>query len=208
MTKPLIIGIAGGTGSGKTTLAHLILQRVGADKIGHIMHDSYYNNNTHLSLEERRLVDFDHPDALENDLLIKHLMQLRAGKPAEIPVYDYTVHLRTGQTETMPPYPVIIVEGILIFSDHQLAKQLDIKVFVDTADDLRFIRRLKRDIEERGRTMESVINQYLNTVRPGHHVFVQPSIKQADVVIREGGRNAVAIEMIEARIRQHLASYN
>ncbi len=205
-TTPLIIGIAGGTGSGKTTLAQMILQRVGPDHIGHIAHDMYYNHNPQMSIEQRRQIDFDHPDALENQLLIKHLHQLKGGETANIPVYDYTTHLRTENVTPMPPKPVILVEGILIFADHVLAKLLDIKIFVDTDDDIRFIRRLRRDLEERGRSVDSVISQYLTTVRPGHTIFVQPSIKQADIVIREGGRNAVAIDTIVARIHQHLAN--
>ncbi len=201
---PLIIGIAGGTGSGKTTLAEMILNRVGIEHINHVAHDMYYRHRPQMPIEERRQIDYDHPDALENELLSKHLHQLKRGEAASIPVYDYTVHLRTDQVEVMQPKPIILVEGILIFADHALAKLLDIKIFVDTADDIRFIRRLRRDMEERGRTVDSVINQYLSTVRPGHNVFVQPSIKQADIVIREGGRNAVAIDTIVARIKQHL----
>ncbi|MCU0521890.1 MAG: uridine kinase [Anaerolineae bacterium] len=202
MTMPRItIGVAGGTGSGKTTVANRILDRVGAEHIAYIPHDAYYRNMSHLSQEERARINFDHPDSLETSLLVEHVKQLRQGTAVEIPVYDFTTHSRTVQTLHVEPAPIILVEGILIFVEPELRAQLDVKLFVDTDADLRFIRRLGRDIDERGRTLESVIQQYLKTVRPMHLEFVEPSKRYADVIIPEGGFNEVAIEMVAARIR-------
>ena len=195
------IGVAGGTGSGKTTIANRILERVGAEHITYIPHDAYYKDLGHLPKEERAKVNFDHPDSLETSLLIEHLQLLRQGLPAEIPVYDFTNHSRTAKTIHVVPAPIVLVEGILIFVEPELRAQLDVKLFVDTDADLRFIRRLRRDIEERGRTLDSVIQQYLKTVRPMHLEFVEPSKRYADVIIPEGGFNEVAIEMVAARIR-------
>ncbi len=195
------IGVAGGTGSGKTTVANAILERVGAEHIAYIPHDAYYKNMSHLSQEERARINFDHPDSLETSLLVEHLKLLRQGTAVEIPVYDFTTHSRTKQTLHVEPAPIILVEGILIFVEPELRAQLDVKLFVDTDADLRFIRRLGRDIDERGRTLESVIQQYLKTVRPMHLEFVEPSKRYADVIIPEGGFNEVAIEMVAARIR-------
>lgn len=197
----ITIGVAGGTGSGKTTVANRILERVGAEHIAYIPHEAYYRNMDHLSYEERARINFDHPDSLETSLLVEHLRCLKRGVAVEIPIYDFTTHARTAQTLHVEPAPIILVEGILIFVEPELREQLDVKLFVDTDADLRFIRRLGRDINERGRTLASVIEQYLKTVRPMHLEFVEPSKRYADVIIPEGGFNEVAIEMVAARIR-------
>jgi len=197
---PIIIGVAGGTGSGKTTVSQAILERVGRDRIAYIQHDSYYKDQSHLPPEERAKINFDHPDALETGLLVQHLKQLRAGHPVEVPVYDFTTHTRTSQTRRVEPRRVILVEGILIFADDALRDMMDVKIYVDTDADIRFIRRLERDITERGRTMRSVIDQYLATVRTMHLEFVEPSKRYADVIIPEGGFNPVALDMVVARI--------
>ena len=199
-SRPITIGVTGGTGSGKTTIAEEILKRVGADRIAYLQHDSYYFDKGHLPLDPRGLPNFDHPDSLETDLLIKHLQQLQTGLPANVPIYDFTTDRRTPQTRHVEPQPVILIEGLLIFVEKALREMFDVKIFVDTDSDLRFIRRLKRDIAERGRTLESVIDQYLNTVRPMHLEFVEPSKRYADVIIPEGGFNTVALEMVVARI--------
>ncbi len=196
----IIIGVAGGTGSGKTTVAQEILQRVGPDRIAYIQHDSYYRDQSHLPFHERAKVNYDHPDSLESELLVEHLKQLRAGRPVEVPIYDFTTHTRRPETRRVEPRRVILVEGILIFADRALREMMDVKIFVDTDPDIRFIRRLQRDIRERGRTMESVIEQYLSTVRPMHMEFVEPSKRYADVIIPEGGFNVVALDMVVARI--------
>ncbi len=197
----ITIGVAGGTGSGKTTVANRILERVGAEHIAYIPHDAYYRNMEHLSYEERARINFDHPPSLETSLLVEHLRSLKRGGAVEIPIYDFTTHARTAETLHVEPAPIILVEGILIFVEPELREQLDVKLFVDTDADLRFIRRLGRDIDERGRTLASVIEQYLKTVRPMHLEFVEPSKRYADVIIPEGGFNEVAIEMVAARIR-------
>ncbi len=199
-TMPVVIGLAGGTGSGKTTVANVILDRVGTDSIVFLPHDAYYKDLTHLSKAQRDLFNFDHPDSLESDLLVQHLRQLREWKSIEIPVYDFTTHSRTERTENIVPQPIILVEGILIFTEPILRDTFDVKIFVDTPPDIRFIRRLERDIEERGRSLESVIQQYQTTVRPMHLEFVEPSKRYADVIIPEGGFNTVAMDMIVARI--------
>jgi uridine kinase len=198
--KPIIIGVAGGTGSGKTTVSQAILDRVGRDRIAYLQHDSYYKDRSHLPLEERAKINFDHPDALETELLVQHLKELRDGHPIGVPVYDFTTHTRTAQTQRVEPCPVILVEGILIFADDALRGMMDVKIYVDTDADIRFIRRLERDITERGRTVRSVIDQYLATVRPMHLEFVEPSKRYADVIIPEGGFNPVALDMVVARI--------
>ncbi|HHE72510.1 MAG TPA: uridine kinase [Chloroflexi bacterium] len=197
----VIIGVAGGTGSGKTTVARRILERVGAEHIAYIPHDAYYRDLRHLPFEERVRVNFDHPDSLETSLLIEHLKKLRRGEPVEVPIYDFTTHTRTQRTRRVEPAPIILVEGILIFVEPALRELFDVKLFVDTDPDIRFIRRLQRDVRERGRTVDSVIEQYLRTVRPMHLEFVEPSKRHADVIIPEGGFNEVAIEMVAARIR-------
>ncbi len=199
--QTVIIGVAGGTGSGKTTVANQILDRVGAEHIAYIPHDAYYRDLSHLPQAERAKVNFDHPDSLETSLLIEHLRRLRQGEAVEIPVYDFTRHSRTDRTTHIEPAPIILVEGILIFVEPELRDEFDVKIFIDTDADIRFIRRLRRDIHERGRTLDSVIQQYLRTVRPMHLEFVEPSKRYADVIIPEGGFNEVAIEMVAARIR-------
>ncbi len=199
--EPVVIGVAGGTGSGKTTVASQILKRAGTRQISLIQHDAYYKDLSNLPVAQRALHNFDHPDALDNELLIAHLKALKAGRPIEMPIYDFRTHTRTRQTQTVQPHRVILLEGILIFADAALRRLMDVKIFVDTDADIRFIRRLQRDIAERGRTMESVIHQYLATVRPMHQRFVEPSKRYADIIIPEGGFNEVAIDMIAARIK-------
>jgi uridine kinase len=199
--QPIVIGVAGGTGSGKTTVAHQILERVGTQHITYIPHDAYYRDHSHLTPEQRSQVNYDHPDSLETELLIEHLRELRACRAVEIPVYDFTTHVRTRHTRHVEPAPVILVEGILVFVEAELRKLFDVMLYVDTDADVRFIRRLQRDIEERGRSVQSVCEQYLATVRPMHLEFVEPSKRYADVILPEGGFNKVAIEMVAARIR-------
>ncbi len=199
--KPITIGVAGGTGSGKTTVALKILERVGFDRIAYVSHDSYYRDASDLPPGERAQLNFDHPDSLDNELLIVHLAELQANRSVEIPIYDFKTHSRTTQTRRVDPQPVILLEGILIFADKRLREMMDVKLFVDTDADMRFIRRLQRDINERGRSVDSVIQQYLHTVRPMHLEFVEPSKRYADVIIPEGGFNEVAIEMVAARLR-------
>lgn len=206
--RPIVIGVSGGTGSGKTTVVQAILERVGAERIAFIQHDSYYRDQSHLPLEERARVNFDHPDSLETELLVQHVRQLLAGQAVEVPVYDFTTHTRTRRTQRVEPRRVILVEGILIFAEPALRDLMDVKIYVDTDADIRFIRRLQRDIAERGRTMESVIEQYLTTVRPMHLEFVEPSKRYADVIIPEGGFNVVALDMVVARVQGLLESDN
>ncbi len=198
--KPVVVGVCGGTGSGKTTVSQAILERVGRERIAYIQHDSYYRDLSHLPFAERSRTNFDHPDSLENELLVRHLRQLCAGQPAAIPVYDFTTHTRRPETRLVEPHRVVLLEGILIFADRALRRMMDVKIYVDTDADLRFIRRLQRDIAERGRTMESVVQQYLDTVRPMHLEFVEPSKRYADIIIPEGGFNTIAIDMVVARI--------
>lgn len=195
-----MIGIAGGTGSGKTTVANVILDRVGAERITFLPQDAYYLDLADLPPPLRATVNFDHPESIETDLLMKHLQQLKRWQPAEVPVYDFTTHQRTDRTTRVEPHPVILVEGILVFAEPQLRELFDVKLYVDTPADIRFIRRLQRDIQERGRTMESVIQQYETTVRPMHEEFVETSKRFADVIIPEGGFNAAAMDMVVARV--------
>jgi uridine kinase len=202
--SPLVIGIAGGTGSGKTTVANAILQSVGADRIVYLPHDAYYRDQNEKPLEQRVKVNFDHPDSLETDLMIQHIHQLKAWQTIDLPVYDFTTHTRTRRSNRVEAKGVVLVEGILIFAEPELRKLFDMKIYVDTDADIRFIRRLQRDIFERGRTTESVIQQYLNTVRPMHMEFVEPSKRYADVIIPEGGMNTVALNMVIARIEELL----
>ncbi len=197
---PLVIGIAGGSGSGKTTVAQTILQRVGTDRIAFLQHDFYYKDLRGLPPAQRNEFNFDHPNSLETELLIKHVGALRNGKSVEVPIYDFSTDSRTTQTFTVQPHNVILVEGILIFTEAALRKLFDIKIFVDTDADLRFIRRLERDIHERGRTTDSVVKQYLHTVRPMHLEFVEPSKRYADIIIPEGGHNQAALDMVVARV--------
>jgi uridine kinase len=201
---PLVIGIAGGTGSGKTTVANAILRRVGEQHIAFLPHDAYYRSLDDLPLSERARINYDHPDSLESDLLVQHILQLKNGQPVELPVYDFTTYTRTGRTVHVEPRRVVLVDGILIFYEKAVRELCDVRIFVDTDADIRFIRRLQRDLIERGRTTESVIHQYLNTVRPMHLEFVEPSKRYADVIIPEGGMNTVALDMVIARIESLL----
>ena len=205
-TKHIVIGVAGGTGSGKTTVSQAILDRVGIDQIAYLQHDSYYRDRSQVPPEERATVNFDHPDSLESELLAHHLASLKAGQAIQVPVYDFTTHTRKARTVTVEPRKVILVEGILIFAEKALRELMDIKVFVDTDADVRFIRRLQRDITERRRTMESVIRQYTETVRPMHLEFVEPSKRYADVIIPEGGFNLAAIDMLVAKVNAMIDS--
>ena len=202
---PLVIGIAGGSGSGKTTVAQVILQRVGPERISFLQHDAYYKDLSGLPPAQRAEVNFDHPNSLESELLSRHIRELRDSLPIEVPIYDFSTHSRTTRSYTVQARGVILVEGILIFADPDLRDLFDVKIFVDTDSDLRFIRRLQRDIAERGRTTESVIKQYLNTVRPMHLEFVEPSKRYADVIIPEGGFNTAALDMVVARIETMLS---
>jgi uridine kinase len=198
---PLVIAVAGGSGSGKTTVVREIIRNIGRSHVTVIHHDSYYRDVKHLPLEERVKINYDHPDSLETTLLIQHLHQLRRGESVEVPVYDFTAHARAEETERMEPRKVVIVDGLLILWDRDLRQMMDIKVFVDTDGDLRFIRRLSRDIQERGRTAESVIEQYITTVRPMHLEFVEPSKRYADIIIPQGGHNLVGVDMLLTKIR-------
>jgi uridine kinase len=202
--SPFTIAVAGGTGSGKTTVSRAILERVGNDHIAYIPHDAYYKDLRHLPDSQRREINFDHPNSLDTELMIEHIRQLQAWQPVEVPIYDFAHDRRTAQTITVNPNPIILVEGILIFTEPKLRELFDIKIFVDTDADIRFIRRLQRDIDERGRSVESIINQYLLTVRPMHEEFVEPSRRYADVIIPQGGHNYVAIDMVADRIRSML----
>jgi uridine kinase len=203
---PLTIGIAGGSGSGKTTVAQSILQRVGPDQIAYLQHDEYYKDLSGLPPAQRIAINFDHPNSLETSLLVQHIEQLKLGQPVQVPIYDFATHSRTNQSFTVNPRRVVLVEGILIFTERVLREQFDIKIFVDTDSDLRFIRRLQRDISERGRSRESVVQQYLTTVRPMHLEFVEPSKRYADVIIPEGGFNTAALDMVVSRIESLLNS--
>jgi uridine kinase len=206
--SPLVIGIAGGSGSGKTTVANSVLERVGADRIAFLPHDAYYRDLQHLPLNQRATMNFDHPDSLETELMVQHVRSLKRWQPIELPVYDFTTHSRTTQSVRVNPQPVIVVEGILIFAERALRELFDVKIFVDTDPDIRFIRRLKRDIEERSRTTDNVIRQYMTTVRPMHLEFVEPSKRYADVIIPEGGLNMVALDMVISRIETLLQSWD
>ena len=198
---PLVIGIAGGSGSGKTTVAQEILNRVGADRIAFLQHDSYYKDLSSLPPIQRAEINFDHPNSLETELLREHILSLRRGKAIQVPIYDFSTDRRTDKTFCVEPHRVILVEGILIFVDADLRNLFDIKIFVDTDADIRFIRRLQRDLSERGRSIESIIKQYQTTVRPMHLEFVEPSKRYADVIIPEGGFNTAALDMLAARIQ-------
>jgi len=204
--KTLCIGVAGGTGSGKTTVANEIVRRVGPERIVVVNQDRYYHDLAHLDDQKRAHNNFDHPDAIEEGLLQEHLRLLKAGEPAPLPVYDFTRHVRLTATEWVEPQPVIVLEGILILAIPVLRELLDVKIFVDTDADLRFIRRLHRDMAERGRSVDSVVDQYLTTVRPMHLEFVESSKRWADVIIPEGGFNTVALDLVISRISQMLQS--
>ena len=201
----IMIGIAGGTGSGKTTLTRHLKERFG-ESISVIYHDSYYKSFDELTLEQRRQLNYDHPDVFDTDLLVEHLKQLRAGKAVQCPVYDYAAYCRTGETVEIRPASVVLVEGLLIFQDPRLRELMDIKIFVDTDADVRILRRALRDVKERGRTLESVVEQYLTTVKPMHEQYVEPSKRYADLIVLEGGHNLVALDMIMQRIEGHIRS--
>ena len=201
--ETLTIGIAGGTGSGKTTITKKIIAEFGSD-VSVIHHDSYYKAHDDMTFEERCKLNYDHPDSFDTPLLLEHLRALKAGKPVDAPVYDYTVHNRSQETERINPARVLLVEGILIYAEPELCRELDIKIYVDTDADIRILRRIVRDVKKRGRTLDSVIDQYLTTVKPMHEEFVEPSKRRADIIIPEGGRNTVALEMVLERIRGYL----
>ncbi len=198
---PIVIGVAGGSGSGKTTVVRAITNRLDPDAVSLVHHDSYYYDRSDVPPDERVNINYDHPDALETPLMVEHLKALKAGRSVAVPVYDFTRHARSGETEAVSPRKVVIVEGILILADPALRTLMDIKVFVDTDADLRIIRRTRRDIHERGRSFDSVVRQYLQTVRPMHLEFVEPSKRYAHVIIPEGGHNEVAVDMLITTIR-------
>lgn len=204
---PVVVGIAGGSGSGKTTVIQRILERVGWDRIAYLPHDAYYKDAAHLPPSERVHLNFDHPNSLDNALLIEHIHKLGQGQAVDVPVYDFTTYTRSHQIRRVSPSPVILVEGILVFADEALRNLMDIKIFVETDADIRFIRRLLRDINERGRSVQSVVDQYLHTVRPMHLRFVEPTKRYADIIIPEGGYNEVAVEMVIGRIEALLAAH-
>lgn len=199
----IIVGIAGGTGSGKTTFAHSLQHEMASDAVI-ISQDSYYVDNSELSFDQRLKINYDHPDAFEDDLLIQHLKELRQEQSIKVPVYDFEAYTRSNKTIDVKPQPIIIVEGILVLSNPRLREQFDLKVFVDTDPDVRILRRLVRDVRERGRSLESVHEQYLATVKPMHEAFVEPSKKYADLIVPEGGFNTVALETVAALLKQYL----
>ena len=203
---PLVVAVAGGSGSGKTTLVNVILERVGSHRIAYLPHDAYYRDLSNLPPVQRAEVNFDHPNSLETDLLIQHILSLKDRRPVDLPLYDFAHHARTDKTVRVDPKHVIIVEGILILAEPKLRELFDIKIFVDTDSDMRFIRRLQRDIAERGRSLENVIHQYTSTVRPMHLEFVEPSKRYADVIVPEGGFNSVALDMVISRIEAFLGA--
>ena len=205
MQRTMVIGIAGGTGSGKSTLADRLKEAFEGEMVS-LSHDYYYKSNDHLTYEERTKLNYDHPDAFDTELLIEHVKQLKEGKAIEHPVYSFVEHTRMKETVKVEPARVILVDGILIFENKELCDLMDIKVFVDTDADVRIIRRLLRDVQERGRSLDSVISQYLNTVKPMHEEFVEPSKKRADIIIPEGGFNSVALDMLLERVRSFIAS--
>ena len=201
MRKPIIIGVTGGTGSGKTTVTRKIIEEFGDVSLAYIPQDAYYKDQSHLSMDERVLTNYDHPFAFDNDLLSEHIRQLLDGQAVQMPVYDFTQHNRAEETIRVEPKEVIIIEGILIFSDKELRDLMDIKVFVDTDDDIRIIRRIERDMAERGRSLDSIIDMYTSIVKPMHEQFIEPTKKFADIIIPEGGSNNVAIDLMTTKIR-------
>ena len=203
--QPFLIGIAGGTGSGKSTVARKIVEGLPQENVSIIDHDSYYRDRSDLSLEERSHLNFDHPDALDNDLLVTHLEQLRAGGVVDVPNYDFKTHGRLAERRRVEPTRIIVVEGILVFVDERIRKLLDVKIFVDTDADIRVFRRIRRDIEQRGRTFQSIREQYYKTVRPMHLQFVEPSKRWADLIVPEGGENHIAIDLIVGKLRHVLS---
>ena len=202
----VVIGIAGGSGSGKTTVQKRVMEAFGPRRIALLDHDAYYRDLDHLAPEERARFNFDHPDALETPLMVRHLDALLAGEPVDKPTYSFTTHSRQEQTETVEPRPVIVVEGILVLAERELRERMDIKLYVDAPDDVRLMRRIERDLHERGRSIDSVLGQYRRTVRPMHLEFVEPSKRHADVIIPRGGQNRVAIDMVLARVQTLLAA--
>ena len=199
----MVIGIAGGTGSGKTTITRKLVQNFGPD-VSVINHDNYYKAHHNMPYEERAKLNYDHPNAFDTDLLVEAVKELKQGRSVTCPVYDYTIHDRSSETITIKPARVIIVEGILIFQSRELCDQMDIKIFVDADADVRILRRIVRDVRDRGRSLDSVINQYLSTVKPMHEQFVEPSKRNADIIVPQGGHNRVALEMVMERVRAHL----
>ena len=200
----ILLGFAGGTGSGKTTLADKLIDSFGKDEVSILRHDNYYKRHNEMCYEERSKLNYDHPDAFDTELLCEHIKALKEGKSIQMPVYDYSVHNRSDETIEVNPAPVIVLEGILIFAEPSLCELMDIKVFVDTDADVRILRRIVRDVKERGRSLDSVIDQYLTTVKPMHEQFVEPSKRRADIIIPEGGENMVALEMLIQRVQKHL----
>ncbi len=204
MQDIMVIGIAGGTGSGKTTITRRLIQSFG-EEVSVVHHDNYYKAHHDMPYEERAKLNYDHPNAFDTDLMLRHIRQLKAGKSIQCPVYDYSIHDRTDKTVLIRPTRVIIVEGILIYESLELCKEMDIKIYVDTDADVRILRRIVRDVRDRGRSLDSVIDQYLSTVKPMHEQFVEPSKRRADVIIPQGGHNQVALEMVIERVRAHLS---
>jgi uridine kinase len=202
--RPLTIGVAGGSGAGKTTVARGILDRLGAERIAYVPHDSYYHDLSDLPPEQRALINFDHPDSLDSDLFIEHVRQLQNGQSIEVPIYDFTTDSRTDEFRLVPPQPIILVEGILIFTETRMRELFDVRLYIDADPDIRIIRRLQRDIAERGRSVESVISRWLETVRPMHLDFVEPSKRYAHIIIPVGGQNEVAMDMVIARLENLL----
>jgi uridine kinase len=198
---PFFIGVAGGSGSGKTTVSRRICEMVGNEHIAYLQHDSYYHDHGHLTLEERAAVNYDHPDSLQTSLLVAHLRMLRAGQSIDAPLYDFSTHGRRVETQHIEPARLVLLEGILLFVERELRDLLDMRIYVDTDADIRFIRRMRRDIQERGRSLDSIVQQYLATVRPMHLEFVEPSKRYAHVIVPEGGANRVAMEMIASRLQ-------
>jgi uridine kinase len=196
MARPLVVGIAGGTGSGKTTVAHKLEAAIPDNRCVRIEHDAYYRNQSHMSPEERAAVNYDHPSSLESDLFVEHLRRLRSGEVVDVPIYDFARHTRAAETRRVEPAPVIIVEGILVFVDEQLRRRLEVKIFVDTDADIRLMRRIRRDLEQRGRSFASIRDQYYATVRPMHLEHVEPSKRWADLIVPEGGDNRVALDVL------------
>ena len=203
MDDIMVVGIDGGTGSGKTTITKKLMQHFGGD-VSVIYHDNYYKAHHNMSYEERSRLNYDHPDSFDTDLLIQAVKDLKAGRSVTCPVYDYTIHDRSDQVVVVKPAKVVIVEGILIFQSRELCQQMDIKIYVDTDADVRILRRIVRDVRDRGRSLDSVVNQYLSTVKPMHEQFVEPSKRNADIIIPEGGHNQVAMEMVMERVRAHI----
>lgn len=203
--EPLIIGVAGGSGSGKTTVVRHIMDSIGETNILLLQHDSYYRDLKHLSFKERTKQNFDHPSSLETELMIRHIKALKNGYQVEVPIYDFTRHIRKEETRQVNAKKVILIDGILIFNEKELRDQMDIKLYVDTDDDIRLLRRIKRDIIERDRELDDVLNQYQKFVRPMHLEFVEPSKRYADIIIPRGGENKIALDMVNALIQEHLS---